>query len=251
MIKLMGKNKDKKESFNLFQFLFGSLTVDIILALNTAVFYFMYYVPKGNENIQPFIMYPGNLINGKVWCVITSGFIHGSLSHFLWNMFGVFIFGKIVEKKLGVRKTLFIYFGALTISMLFSTMVYVFLLHKNVAIIGASGAVMGLISGAMLLSPFTITYEMILPIPTMVKGWMFFYADIQGFLNQASDGVSHLAHIFGFLSIAVLVYFLSHKDKKAMKVGMLINIFSIIVLLLLNHWLANNTHWNILPQGII
>lgn len=247
----MAKKKEKKEAFSLFGFIFGSATVNIIIALNAAVFYFMYYTPNGNEYIKPFIMYPGNLLNGKVWCIITSGFIHGGFSHFIWNMVGVFIFAKIVEKKLGVRKTLFIYFGALTISMLFSTAVYAFLMNKNVAIIGASGAVMGLISAAMLLSPFTVTYEMILPIPTMVKGWMFFYADIQGFLNQVSDGVSHLAHIFGFLSIAILVYFLSHQDKKAIKAGMLINIFSIIVLLLLNHWLSVNTQWNILPQDVI
>ena len=182
----MGRKKEKRRCFDFFEFLFGSAAANIILALNTAVFYFMYYTPKGTEYIQPFIMYPGNLLKGKAWCVITSGFIHGSFSHFIWNMLGVFIFAKIVEKKLGVRKTLFIYFGALTISMLFSTAVYAFMLNKNVAIIGASGAVMGLISGAMLLSPFTVTYEMILPIPTMVKGWMFFYADIQGFLNQSS-----------------------------------------------------------------
>ena len=124
---------------------------------------------------------------------------------------------------------------------------YVLMMDKSVAIIGASGAVMGLISAAMLLAPFSVTYEMILPIPTMVKGWLFFLADIRGLLSENSDGVSHLAHVFGFLSIALLVYFLSTDDKRAVKIGMLINIFSIVTLLLLNHWLAENNYWELVP----
>jgi membrane associated rhomboid family serine protease len=125
--------------------------------------------------------------------------------------------------------------------MIFSSLAYVFFLHKNLVIIGASGAAMGLISAAMLLDPFCITWEMILPIPMMIKGWLFIYADFRGFLNGETDGVSHLTHLFGYVSIAALVYFLSKKDRKKMRVGLIINIVSLALVLLLRNYLINHT----------
>lgn len=187
-----------------------------------------------NENaLMPVILFPGNLLQGNVACLVTSGFLHHNWQHLLGNMLGVFIFGRIVERRLGMMKTFFVYMGALVLSMLFATGVYAFVLQKNVAIIGASGAVMGLISAAMLLDPFRITFEMLLPLPVMVKGWIFLGADLRGFLGGEKDGVSHLAHLFGFLSVAVLVYFLSKEDKRKMTAGFVINILSFAGFLIL------------------
>ena len=231
------KKEKKKKSFRLLGFLFESKTSLFLIGSNCFVFWYILNYSIEEEVLSRFILYPGNLLNGEFLCLLTSGFIHFDISHLLWNMLAVFIFARIVERNLGITKTLIIYFGALTISMLFSTGVYVFVLHKNVAIIGASGAVMGLLATAMLLEPFCFTYEMILPIPVMVKGWMFFYADIKGFMSNENDGVSHLAHLFGFLSIALLVYFLSNRDRKLLRTGLFINIISFITFLLLRNWL--------------
>ena len=186
------------------------------------------------------MLYPANLFDGKYICLITSGFIHHDWSHLLLNMLGVFVFGRIVERHLGIGKTYLIYFGALFISMLFSIIVYVFVMHTNVAIIGASGAVMGLVAAAMLLDPFCITYEMIFPIPVMVKGWMFFYMDVKGLLSGQVGGVSHLAHLFGFLSIAFLVYFLSDEEQQKMRTGLLINIASFAIFFITGWWIARS-----------
>ena len=92
---------------------------------------------------------------------------------------------------------------------------------------------MGLVGAAMLLDPFYVTYEMIFPFPVMIKGWIFLYADLKGFLSAFDDGISHVTHLFGFLSVAVLVYFLSKKDKKLMREGLIVNIISFIIFLLL------------------
>ena len=203
--------------------------------MNIAVYVFIQRMGQIPEQL---ILYPGNLLAGNYGCLVTSGFIHRNGMHLFLNMLGVFIFARIVERHLGILKTFFVYMGALILSMLFSTGVYVFILQKNVAIIGASGAVMGLIATAMLLDPFCITYEMVFPLPVMVKGWMFLYADVKGFLSGESDGVSHLAHLCGFISVAFLVYFLSKRDKRLMRTGLLINIISFIAFLFIRAWLT-------------
>jgi membrane associated rhomboid family serine protease len=173
-----------------------------------------------------------NLSKGFVWTLLTSAFVHADWTHLLVNMLGVFVFGRVVEQELGITKTFFVYFGSLFISMLFAITGYFFILQKNVIIIGASGALMGLISAGMLLAPFRITMEMFLPIPLMVKGWAFFYFDLQGLLQKEKDGVSHLAHILGFLAISILVYFFGKKEQKRFSTGLWINIISFIVFLI-------------------
>ncbi len=236
----MAKKKKKKKS--LFPDFRSALLVSksalLLILLNVGAFYGIQKTALSEDVLNFFVLYPGNLLQGKVWTLITSGFIHHDTMHLFLNMLGVFIFARIVERKFGFGRTLFIYFGALALSMLFSTVVYMAVFHRNVAIIGASGAVMGLVAAAMLLEPFTITFEMIIPLPVMAKGWLFLYADLQGLLGGEADRVSHLSHLFGFLSVAVLVYFFSHEEKKALTTGLVINIISFVAFLYLknNFW---------------
>ncbi|MDP8212370.1 MAG: rhomboid family intramembrane serine protease [Candidatus Zapsychrus exili] len=234
----MPNNKEIKiEGF--WNFIFRSKVALFLILLNSVVFFLLKNSPNKEQYFQAFIFHPLNVMKGNYLCFITSGFVHLEWSHLLLNMLAVFVFTWIVEKHLGIFKTILIYFGSLSVSMIFSCIVYFFFLKKNMIIIGASGAVMGIISAAMLLEPFCITYEMILPIPIMIKGWMFIYADLVGFLSGESDGVSHIAHLFGFLSIAIVVYMLSSEDRRKMRTGFVINIASFVVFILLRNYLIN------------
>jgi len=222
------KKKDKQRKTQESKgFLAQSTAAFLLIALNSMAYWFTHFTEQGEALLSDLILYPGNLIQGKFWCLITSGFIHSDGRHLLLNMFGLFVFGYIVQKKMGFSKAVFIYFGSLMLSMLSATVVYAAVLHKNVAIIGASGAVMGLMGVSVLMAPFSITYEMLFPIPTMFKGWLFLWADLKGFLGGEDDGVSHLTHLFGFASIIILVYFLSDEDKRKFTAGLLINIVSL------------------------
>ncbi len=226
----MGSSKKKgkqQKPQGLSGFFAQSTAAFLLIALNTTAYGFTHFTEQGRVYLSELILYPGNLIQGKVWCLITSGFVHYDGTHLLFNMLGLFVFGHIVQSRMGFAKTLFVYFGSLVLSMLCATVVYAAILHKSVAIIGASGAVMGLMGVAVLMAPFSITYEMLLPLPTMFKGWLFLWADLKGFLGGENDGVSHLTHLFGFASIIVLVYFLSDEDKRSFTLGLVINIVSL------------------------
>ena len=222
------------------RFLSESRAALFLIGINSAVFGYLSTHAVGKDQLMAWVLYPGNLLEGRYWCLVTSGFLHRDWTHLALNMLGVFVFGRVVERHLGVARTLMIYFGALVISMMFSTAVYAFVFSKSVAIIGASGAVMGLLGAAMLLEPFAVTWEMFLPLPVMVKGWLFLLADLKGFLGGERDGVSHLAHLTGFLSVAFLVYLLSRKDQKKMRAGLIINICSFIAFWLARVWMIQH-----------
>lgn len=234
----MVKNySDRYSRHNFFtRFLMETKSGLMLIGINVLAFWYMNMSGFKTPDLQWIVLYPGNLARGYIWTIFTSGFLHRDWTHLFFNMLGILVFSRIVERQLGSWRTLFIYFGALTLSMLFSTIGYA-LAHQNVALIGASGAVMGLISAAMLLEPFCITYEMILPLPVMVKGWLFFYADLRGVLSNVNDGISHLAHVFGFASIAILVFFLSHKERGKMVAGLVVNIISLAAVIYLRRWI--------------
>lgn len=89
------------------------------------------------------------LINeGQVWRLITSAFLHGGLTHILFNMFALKILGTQVEKIYGIKKYAIIYFSSAIGGSLLS-----YLFVPNSISVGASGAIFGLL-GAMLVFGF-------------------------------------------------------------------------------------------------
>ena len=86
-----------------------------------------------------------------------------------------------------------------------------------------------MIATAMLLKPFKLTYAMIVPLPVMVVGWIAISTDVAGLLDDSASGVSHIAHIGGFLSITLIMYLLGGDDKTILKKGLLINGFSLLL----------------------
>lgn len=141
-------------------------------------------------------------------------------------MLGIFIFGRVVERKFGIGKTMLIYFGAMFISSVGdSAMGLIF--GAEGGSLGASGALMGLVAAAILIEPFYITYELLIPLPIMVDGWIAIYADFSGILNPAGDGIAHFAHMFGYLSIAIIMFFLGGEERSKLRKGLIINLISL------------------------
>lgn len=203
----------------------------LLIAANVLIFFIVHLFIQSQDFLMTLIATPENLKTNNWMCLLTSGFIHVDLIHLGLNMLGLFVFGRIVEEHLGTGALIFIYFGALIISMLFAIISNSLIFHKQAGIIGASGAVMGLLAAAMLLDPFRITYEMLFPLPIMFKGWLFIFADLKGFLNPKPDGISHAAHVFGFFSVFCLVYFMSKADRKKLNEGLAVNIFTLLFFL--------------------
>lgn len=74
------------------------------------------------------------------WTMVTSMFLHGSIPHIALNMFSLYIFGSILERSLGRGR-----FIALYLLSGFAGSVAVLLLAPTIAVVGASGAIFGLL----------------------------------------------------------------------------------------------------------
>ncbi|MFH1683144.1 MAG: rhomboid family intramembrane serine protease [Candidatus Woesearchaeota archaeon] len=227
-------SKDLLQPFtDLYRFLFAPKFTISIIILNIIIYFLS--LSFSETLFGSLINYPADLIALRWHSLFTAGFLHADLSHLFGNLLGIFIFGRIVERKIGSLRTGLVYFGALFISGLFSSAIHLFVLGNNIGGLGASGALMGLVATAILLDPVYITYELLLPLPVMVVGWVTIYLDLSGILNPVEDGIGHFAHLGGFISIAVIMYLLGVEERTKLRTGFIINVISLVIGLLL-YW---------------
>ncbi len=132
-----------------------------------------------------------------IWQFFTYMFVHGSFWHLLSNMLGVFIFGRIVEKRIGTKEFVLYYLLTGTLSSLSSYFVYLYTGEAYSVVLGASGAMYALLLLFSLLFPRAVILLLgIIPIKAPVLLLIYFLID---FCSQISGGTgtAYLVHLFG------------------------------------------------------
>ncbi|MFP4567748.1 MAG: rhomboid family intramembrane serine protease [Candidatus Woesearchaeota archaeon] len=176
-----------------------------------------------------FVLYPSDIFSLRFFSILTHGFLHGGVAHLLGNVLFIYVFGRVLESELGSKKFIIIYFFGLFFAAIFSSIVNL-ILGVGVGGIGASGALMALISASIILRPFYFTYIFLIPLPVFLIGWVALYSDISGILGGVDEGIGYFAHVGGFLSVFVLFYFLFKGDyKHLLKKGLLVNLATFII----------------------
>ena len=139
--------------------------------------------------------------------LFTSGFLHVSWTHLIFNMISLYIFSGTIESSLGSIKFLIIYFTSLLGGELLS--LYVHRNHPDYSSVGASGAICGIIFATIALFPGISMGLFLLPlsIPGWVFGILFVAFSIYG-IRSNKNNIGHEAHLGGALAgmiVAVLI----------------------------------------------
>jgi membrane associated rhomboid family serine protease len=206
-----------------FEFLFQAKITLALILINMIVFLFeVFYL--GSDGVLALAFKPTDIIGLNLFPIIASWFLHASTIHLFGNMLFLFVFGRIIERELGVAHMLLIYFG----SAIISTLVSGFFGEGG---IGASGAISGLIAAGILLKPFYFTYIIAgIPLPIIIIGWAGIVADIFGVLIPKEDNIGHFAHLGGYAAISVLIFLLNPGEKRKMLLGLGINALFITIM---------------------
>ena len=157
----------------------------------------------------------------EFWQIGTHMFMHGNLTHLLFNMFALWMFGTAVEQQFGLSKFLIFYLscglGAVALTFLvYFIQIYPFFdlnVKSNGAMVGASGAIMGILVAFGMLNPNAELMLIFLPIP--IKAKYFIPGIIVLDLISATTGVSffspsntaYIAHIGGAVTGFLIMYF--------------------------------------------
>jgi len=194
------------------------LTWGLIL-INFGVYFYLRQDPVMDANtIQRYAVVPAEITNGHhLGTLITSMFLHANLLHVGGNMLFLWIFGNNVEDRLGELKFIILYLT----SGIAGSLLQVFITPTStVPMLGASGAISGLLAAYVLYFPRARVLTYIVPIfivtisaYVFIGYWIALQA-LNAYLNLgvAGGGVAFFAHIGGFVSGLVLAVLLRPRE---------------------------------------
>ena len=172
----------------------------------------------------------------KPYQLITHMFMHGGFFHLLLNMFGLWMFGSMMERMWGPQRFLAFFlicgiaagfaqlgsyvhdYWALdhTILSTEEQSMYTEILRRN-ATVGASGAIMGVLAAYGYTFPNTQLFIFPIPFPIKTK-WAIIgilaFDIFSGIANAAADNVAHFAHVGGAIVGFLIVLYWNKTDKK-------------------------------------
>lgn len=142
---------------------------------------------------------PASFWDGAIWQPFTSLFLHGfdGLSlHLFVNMLALWTLGSAIEQTIGSVAFTWLYF----ISGLFGSLaVIIFQPDLSLPTIGASGAIMGLLSALAIFYPNSILLVFFFPMKARTAALIFGIGSfVLAFVDQSSN-ISHFGHFGGFL----------------------------------------------------
>jgi membrane associated rhomboid family serine protease len=145
--------------------------------------------------------------------LLTSMFMHGGFGHIFGNMMFLSVFGDNVENALGrMRYLLFYVLTGLAAALSHIMATYMVGANPLIPMLGASGAISGVLGGYLLLFPGrrvrVVIFYMLQDVPAVVAIGLWFLFQIisgLGMLGGKTGGVAYGAHIGGFVAGLVLV----------------------------------------------
>ena len=142
----------------------------------------------------------------RPWILVTSIFLHSPVdsSHLIFNMIALALFGSILERVVGSRRFLIIFFSTGLIASIGSLFFYQ-------ALLGASGAIMGVIGCLAIIRPRMMVWTPIgVPMPMIMAAGIWAFIDLTGFIYAGSiEGynVANIAHLAGLYSGLMIGFF--------------------------------------------
>jgi len=211
-----------------------------IMIINVLIYLACFVVPGLSENLTGYYFASPNF---RPWQIVTHMFMHSmsDFTHIFFNMYALYLFGTALENYWGTKKfviyymtcgigAFFLHMGvsyfeiqkmmqALTDREIYQVMITGLEEGKaykvqmvdlysaiNTGVVGASGAVFGVLLGFGMLFPNTELMLLFPPIPLKAKYFVMIYGAIEFYLamrQTAGDNVAHYAHlggmIFGYL----------------------------------------------------
>ncbi len=189
-------------SYQTYRFGFGgglSPAVRNLIIINVLVFLVQMISPVLYNNlVRYFGLVPYDLLHKAfIWQLLSYMFLHGGVFHILFNMFFLWMFGSEIEREWGTKEFLKYYLitgiGAGVFNVIFQP-------NSPIPIVGASGAIYGLLVAFGLMYPNRpILFMFIFPIPAK---FFVIFLGVVAFMsayNSPGDNIAHFAHLGGLV----------------------------------------------------
>ena len=162
-----------------------------------------------------------NLEKGRVWTLVVALFVHANILHLFGNMLFLFVFGSTLEKSVGSRQLVLIFFtggfAGFVVGLAFTP--------RATGMLGASAAIFALAACVMLVRPLKFSWLFLAP-QGLIAIIYFIYNVVIVYEKSRIPGydshVAYVAHIIGFLTGIPFGIVLSDHWKKNLLITLLL-----------------------------
>ncbi|HTN92993.1 MAG TPA: rhomboid family intramembrane serine protease [Gallionella sp.] len=166
---------------------------------------FMLQSVAGNELVSSLALWP---MNGPFmpWQLVTYAFLHGSVMHIAFNMYGLWMFGRELEVLLGRKVFYQLYFASVVSAGILQVLVTT-MTGGMYPTVGASGGVFGILLAYAMFFPNRVIMLLLPPVALPARAFVFLYAAIELFLGVTGTqaGVAHFAHLGGMIGAYLVI----------------------------------------------
>jgi membrane associated rhomboid family serine protease len=194
----------------------------VLIAINIAIFIYQFSLPvrAANAFVLQYGVIPDQL---RYTTLLTSMFLHGGIGHILGNMWFLWVFGRNVEDAMGSGRYLLYYLVCGLAASLGQVLANP---YSTVPMIGASGAISGVMGGYLIRFPRTPIVTLVffifisfveLPAAVLLVYWLV--VQLAGGIGSVADeatrgGVAWFAHIGGFAAGALITKLLPRARER-------------------------------------
>ncbi len=135
------------------------------------------------------------------WTILTSMFTHTNVTHLIFNMLGLYLWGSYLQAVAGEKRLMRVFFAGGLLGSILCILFYS-ITNPNVYVIGASGAIFAIAATLAMLRPYTKV--VLIPIPIPMEQWkaVFGFMVILSFI----PGTAWPGHLGGLVAGALMGY---------------------------------------------
>jgi membrane associated rhomboid family serine protease len=152
----------------------------------------------------------------ELWQLFTYSFLHGSLLHLMFNLLGLYTFGRDVERLFGSAWFLQFYLVSVAVAALSHVALTAWMGAPPFPTVGASGGVYGLLLAYGVYFPRRTLILLFPPIPLPARVFVVLFAALELYfgVTGTASGVAHFAHLGGMLGGWLMIRLRGRRPRK-------------------------------------
>jgi membrane associated rhomboid family serine protease len=193
-----------------------------LLIINICIFFATMIIrPLGDFLFTWFSLYPTDWITSlQLWRLVTYQFLHDGFWHILLNMWALWMFGPTLERSWASKRFLYFYLGCGVAGGLFYLLLVAVNFLPPMPMVGASGAILGILAACAILFPgisvFFLPFPFPIPIRFAAVGLTVLYVFIVATKGENAGG--HAAHLAGMAAGAFYVLSQNWRNRLKLKI---------------------------------
>jgi membrane associated rhomboid family serine protease len=189
-----------------------------LLIINFAVF-FVQILGAEKVLMRWFSLYPVSLAAAlQLWRLVTYQFLHSGIPHIFFNMLGLFFLGPTLERYWSSKRFLIFYLSCGVAGGLFYLFLVVAGFLPALPMVGASGAILGMLAACAILFPHFVVFIFLFPIPIRVAAITFTAIYLIVVITRGTNAGGDAAHLAGMATGAIYVFSQSWRAKLRLKI---------------------------------